>query len=71
MGGGLVSRQMMHAPLSATISVSNRFGSAQADEIFDQLSELCAFDYPIRTELKLSGIEPHLQGEFALAQVNR
>jgi hypothetical protein len=42
MGGGLVSRQMMHAPPSAAISVSNYcFGSAQADEIFDQLSELC------------------------------
>ena len=41
MGGGLVSRQMMHAPPSATISVSNYcFGSAQADEIFDQLSDL-------------------------------
>jgi hypothetical protein len=47
MGGGLVSRQMMHAPPSAAISVSNCFGSAQADEIFDQLSELyISNDYP-------------------------
>jgi hypothetical protein len=40
MGGGLVSRQMMHAPPSAAISVSNC--SAQADDIFDQLSDFGA-----------------------------